>query len=50
MLDPEFNISGIKSIKLVTAESLRRIWERGNDYTVFQYFFLIEKNAAKIFL
>ena len=32
------------NIDLVQAESLRRVWEREDDYTVFQYFFQSKRN------
>ena len=44
MFCPYPNSFGNYNIDLVQAESLRRMWEREDDYTVFQYFFQSKRN------
>ena len=45
MFCPHPNNFGNYNIDLVQAESLRRMWEREDDYTVFQYFFQSKRNV-----
>ena len=45
MFCPHPNNFGNYNVDLVQAESLRRMWEREDHYTVFQYFFQSKRNV-----
>ena len=45
MFCPLPNNFGNYNVDLVQAESLRRMWEREDHYTVFQYFFQSKRNV-----